>query len=277
MRRRSNVAVLITFVVLAAVLHGRPTAAQGVAEDYIPAPAFGGVPRFSTYTKAPELLNRSDVERALVQNYPAALRQRGEGGNVMVWLLIDERGEVMSARVKRPSGKPALDAGALRVTSSMHFSPGLDGREPVKVWVALPVIFLTRDEPPRPATRPGQLRPGLTPWGTPPAPFTDVPTFEPSSPLSLLNARYIMRAVRDTFAARFKDGSPQGTTTLSVHVNIAGDAAAAEIARSSGNPALDSLALSFRDRFVFVPAIEQGRYARATTELQIRFPPKVPK
>ena len=57
-------------------------------------------------------------------------------------------------------------------------------------------------------------------------------------------------------------------------MDISGNATTAEIAASSGNPALDSLALSLKDMLVFVPAIRNGLYSEGTTELPIRFPPK---
>ncbi len=66
----------------------------------------------------------------------------------------------------------------------------------------------------------------------------------------------------------------RGTTKLRLHVDISGNATAAEIASSSGSPPLDSLALSLKDMLVFVPAIRDGLYAEGTAELPIRFPPK---
>ncbi len=276
MRRRSTIlAAAIAALVLLGVYPGPcPAAAQGVADGYVPAPAFGGAPKETPYTNAPVLLNREDVARALARDYPRALAQRGEGGNVYVWVLIDERGEVMSARVRGPSGKPALDASALRVTSSMRFKPGLKDGAPVKVWIALPVYFRVPEVPPPEP----ELRSRLTPSGAsrPPSVNTPPPP-EPSGLPSLLNGSYVLRQLRSAYAARFKGDDARGTTTLKLHVNIAGDAATAEIARSSGNPALDSLALSLKDMLVFVPAIRAGSYAEGTAELQLRFPPKEEK
>jgi len=272
--------VVVAFLVVIAAFGAwtRPAAAQGAGEGYVPTPAFGGAPGETPYTEAPRLLNRDEVKRALVGSYPAALRQRGEGGSVLVWILIDERGGVMSARIKRPSGKPALDASALRVTSAMRFEPALKDDQPVKVWLALPIDFRSQggaDAPP--PARPGR-RSNIIPWGTPgPMPAVTAALAEPSGPPSLLNRGYVVKELRHAFEARFRDGGARGTTTLRLHVTIAGDATTAEVASSSGNPALDSLALSLKDILVFVPAIQRGRYAEGTSELPIRFPPKEEK
>jgi len=86
-----------------------------------------------------------------------------------------------------------------------------------------------------------------------------------------------MRELRRAYDEAFGKSAARGTTTLRLHVDIAGNAAPAEIASSSGNPALDSLALSLKDMLVFVHAIRRGRYTEGTIELPVRFPPKEEK
>src|SRR5436190_24282082 len=72
-------------------------------------------PRFTAYTVKPELLNRDDVARALVHNYPAELRDNRIGGTALVWLYVDKIGRTVGALVKQTSGIPRLDTAALRV------------------------------------------------------------------------------------------------------------------------------------------------------------------
>ncbi len=90
---------------------------------------------------APVLQNREAVQRALARAYPAMLRDAAMGGRVLVWVLVDERGQVMKVQLKQSSGMAALDDAALGVARTMRFSPGINHDIPVKVWVAVPVDF----------------------------------------------------------------------------------------------------------------------------------------
>jgi TonB family protein len=99
---------------------------------------------FAVATTVPALLNTLAVQQALVRSYPAFLRDAGIGGEVMIWLLIDENGRVVQTEVKSSSGHPALDRAALSVGELMRFSPGRNRDQKVKVWVSLPVRFVTR-------------------------------------------------------------------------------------------------------------------------------------
>ncbi len=96
---------------------------------------------FVPYTLAPALKNVEAVRRALVRAYPAMLRDAGMAGKVLVWVLVDEQGQVMNALVKQGSGMPALDDAALGVARMMQFTPGMNRDIAVKVWVAVPVDF----------------------------------------------------------------------------------------------------------------------------------------
>ena len=98
-------------------------------------------PTFTPYTVSPELKNRDEVNRTLVQDYPPMLRDAGVGGTVLIWVLIDESGSVMKTQVKQGSGHDALDAAAKKVAAVMRFSPALNRDQKVKVWVAIPIVF----------------------------------------------------------------------------------------------------------------------------------------
>ena len=114
---------------------GTRTAEGPPAEDIAAAPIFVPV------TVAPELKNRAAVERALARAYPPMLRDAGVTGRVLVWVLVDEAGEVVKALVKETSGVQPLDDAALGVARAMRFSPGMNRDVRVKVWVAVPVDF----------------------------------------------------------------------------------------------------------------------------------------
>lgn len=96
------------------------------------------------YTTKPTLLNRSQVSRSLVQNYPPNLRAAGVGGRIMVWVHLNESGEVIRSQVKESSGNVELDRAALVVARIMRFKPARDRDGPREVWIALPIVFQSR-------------------------------------------------------------------------------------------------------------------------------------
>lgn len=68
--------------------------------------------------------------------YPAEAIARGLEGEVVVLMLLDERGQVSAARVEQGSGQAILDAAALRAVRSLHSLPADAPRETL-----LPVRF----------------------------------------------------------------------------------------------------------------------------------------
>ncbi|MBX6365425.1 MAG: energy transducer TonB [Gemmatimonadetes bacterium] len=117
---------------------GRPRVA-GPAADVSAAGA--EVPSFTRYTKKPELLNREETVALLVASYPPKPRNAGVGGNVIVWVKVDEAGRVADTRISKASGHEALDAAALRVAGAMRFTPAENDGRPVAVWIQLPIVF----------------------------------------------------------------------------------------------------------------------------------------
>lgn len=101
-------------------------------------------PVFTPYTVAPSILNREDVVRAMVDAYPALLRDAGIGGTVRVFFFIAEDGMVQNTRIDQSSGHPALDDAALAVASVYRFSPALNRDRPTPVWVSFPITFQPR-------------------------------------------------------------------------------------------------------------------------------------
>lgn len=118
--------------------------ADGDSTITITAEDIAAAPRFTPYTVAPELKNRNAVARALERQYPPLLRDAGIGGSVLVWIFIDEQGDVLRTQVKESSGYEALDEAATRVAQIMEFSPALNRDQHVPVWVALPIQFQSR-------------------------------------------------------------------------------------------------------------------------------------
>lgn len=89
----------------------------------------------------PELLNRAQVRRALLRNYPRELQRAGVEGAVIIWFWIDEKGKVQKYEIRASSGNPALDAAAERVIPMMRFRPAKERGEAVPVIATLPIRF----------------------------------------------------------------------------------------------------------------------------------------
>ncbi len=101
-------------------------------------------PTFTPYTVQPDIVNRSEVARALEGNYPPLLRDAGVGGTVQVWFFIDETGKVQKTQINRSSGHQALDDAGLTVAGMIEFTPAKNRERLVPVWISLPITFTTR-------------------------------------------------------------------------------------------------------------------------------------
>ena len=101
-------------------------------------------PAFTPMTVRPEIRNRSEVQAALMNEYPTILRDAGIGGTVIVWMFISEEGEVLNRRVSETSGHVALDQAALEVADVFRFTPALNRERTVPVWIQLPITFQVR-------------------------------------------------------------------------------------------------------------------------------------
>lgn len=113
-----------------------------------PAPALAeGVPGLREYRhvnalmEKPDLVNRGQVRRALIQEYPRELQRDRVEGSVLVWFWIDEKGKIQHYEIRASSGHMALDTAAERVIPKMKFRPAKERGKAVPVIVALPITF----------------------------------------------------------------------------------------------------------------------------------------
>lgn len=98
-------------------------------------------PVFTPYSEAPRLRNRDEIVRQLQSRYPPLLKRAGTSGTVLMWVLVDERGNVIKNQVQRTSGYPQMDDVANTVAQLMKFTPGMNRDVAVKVWLAIPIQF----------------------------------------------------------------------------------------------------------------------------------------
>lgn len=110
-----------------------------------PTPETEEGPRFIPHDVPPKLINAQEVRDYLAAYYPPELRATGIEGNVMLWLYVNESGEVTKLRVGDTSGSSAFDALAESAARLMRFRPALSADRTVGVWVAQPLTFRLLD------------------------------------------------------------------------------------------------------------------------------------
>lgn len=133
-----------------AAAHEMASAAPQVAPPPLPAPAgppsdtmehLSGYRHVNALMQKPELVNRAQIRRALLKEYPRELQRAGVEGSVVVWFWIDEKGKVQHYEIRVSSGRPELDSAAERVIPKMKFRPAKERGKPIPVIVALPITF----------------------------------------------------------------------------------------------------------------------------------------
>jgi periplasmic protein TonB len=120
-------------------------------ENLPPPPTGSGVdlsdqPAFTPRTVDPRLSDgqRTALTRYLERNYPPTLRDAGIDGRVVLWVFVDESGQVQNTRVVESSGYPQFDAIAQQALRTVTFSPAMNRDQRVPVWVQLPIQYNVR-------------------------------------------------------------------------------------------------------------------------------------
>jgi len=76
--------------------------------------------------------------------YPEVSRRMEQEGTVFVKMLVNLDGTVMRVVVVRSSTYPSLDTAAVEAAWNWKFSPAIQNKKPVRVWVAAPLKFELR-------------------------------------------------------------------------------------------------------------------------------------
>jgi TonB family protein len=111
-------------------------------------------PQQVAYTQKPVLLNRNQVEAAIIRIIHQAssrmreineafARSQNAGGTTHMNIFIDQEGVVRNALVSKTSGVTDLDQSAISIAKMMRFSPAKNGDRPVEVWIEVPIRFKT--------------------------------------------------------------------------------------------------------------------------------------
>ena len=118
------------------LLEPRPAPAPAPLHDFEP---------FQVEYTLPSLLNTEEVRAQIAERYPPDLVQRGVGGDAVLRIWLDERGQVVRTLVDMSTGVPRLDSIAVLVSDRMRFRPAKSRDQPVRVIVQVPVTFTVPD------------------------------------------------------------------------------------------------------------------------------------
>ena len=80
-------------------------------------------------------------KKAIKPDYPKGARQRGEQGNVVLEILVNEAGRVDDVKVVTSSGFSELDEAAIRAARAARFTPAKRGRTAVASSARLTLEF----------------------------------------------------------------------------------------------------------------------------------------
>ena len=131
---RRTLAAFLVLTVTAFVIGPRPAQAQDK-----PVP-----PQFVPRDVEPALLNAGEVRASLAANYPPELASEGISDSVILYLFIDETGNVVKVNMYEKSVYPQFNKAAMTVVSSMMFRPAEYDGEPVGVWMLQKLAFSPR-------------------------------------------------------------------------------------------------------------------------------------
>ena len=122
-----------------------PTTFEENPVEKLPPPPKAGSPKdrpsFIPRDVEPRATNDAEIQRLLKRLYPPMLRDAGIGGQVTLWLFVNDQGVVEKAQVQKSSGYDAFDTAARKVAMQMEFKPAMNRDKPIGVWVQRVITF----------------------------------------------------------------------------------------------------------------------------------------
>lgn len=214
--------------------------------------------------RGPRLANEAEVARQVPALYPAAQRDSGVDGQVLLKFRVLEDSSVDSASVRvLESAHPAFVEPALTIARRMRFAPARVNDSTVAAWIRVPVTF----------------KAGVPP--TPPAaPPPDEGTYDISAievPPRVRNARQVARQLEVRYPPALRDSLISGDVVLRFRILEDGTVDPASIlAILSTHEGFEEPAVSVIGQMRFTPALVNDRPVRVWVEVPIRFAVEAP-
>ena len=97
-----------------------------------------GINEFVFVEEQPKPINMAEISKAI--GYPQAAKDAGIMGNVVIRVLVNEKGAYVRHKVIN-SVHPLLDKAVEKQLAKLQFTPAIQGGKPIKFWVNIPFRF----------------------------------------------------------------------------------------------------------------------------------------
>jgi protein TonB len=74
--------------------------------------------------------------------YPNSARRKGVEGTVLIKAYVTDQGRVEQLQIEQSAGHADLDEAAVEAVGRWRFEPACRGRQPIAMWVSIPVRFM---------------------------------------------------------------------------------------------------------------------------------------
>jgi TonB family protein len=237
------------------------------------------------YSVKPGMKNVADVTQAMQRFYPPLLRDAGVGGTAVVWLFVEETGEVTKAQLRRSTGHQALDEAAIRVAEVAVFTPAFIREKKTTSWVELPVTFADGavqlgsydvtitglDEEKR---RIEQIREEARARAENRmiSEIEAAPTFTPYTVKpEMVNTAEVVRMMQRVYPPLLRDAGIGGKILVWFLIDEQGEVIKTQVKKGSGHVALDEAAIQVAEMVKFTPALNRDQKVKVWIELPIEF------
>ncbi len=100
---------------------------------------------FVPYDEPPQMIGGMELLLSLLE-YPELARKAGIEADVIIGVLVDEKGNTVKTEVLKGAGtKLGFEEAAMKALMQMKWKPAMQRDKPVKVWISVPVKFRLRD------------------------------------------------------------------------------------------------------------------------------------
>lgn len=208
---------------------------------------------FVPYDKEPSPIGGFNAIRENL-HYPELARRAGIEGTVILYVQIDEQGDVVNTRVIKSLGDNGCDEAAVEAIKKVKWIPAEADGKPVKVWISVPVRFKLSngDENQTDETK---IKETFVPFDEEPTPvggFTAVHK----------NLQYPEIA---------RKAGIEGAVLVYARINENGDVTDTKVLKSLGDNGCDEAAVEAIKKTKWNPAKQKGKPVAVWVTVPVRF------